>query len=70
VDDIDQAQVCNEDFQAFALKLNQRMREPVNYTGELCLDCDEVIPEKRRAAVPGCRRCIDCQETYEMEAAC
>ncbi|MDA8413010.1 MAG: TraR/DksA family transcriptional regulator [Desulfobacteraceae bacterium] len=69
MDEIDQAQSNNEDFQAFALKLNQRKREPGNYTGVWCLDCDEVIPEKRRQAVPGCRRCIDCQETFEMEAA-
>jgi phage/conjugal plasmid C-4 type zinc finger TraR family protein len=66
MDEIDQAQGHNEDFQAAALRLQQTRREPANYTGLWCLDCEEVIPEKRRAAVPGCRRCIDCQETLEQ----
>lgn len=65
MDEVDQAQAVNEDFQAFALDLNKRQREPSNYTGAWCLDCDEVIPEARRAAVPGCTRCIDCQIDFE-----
>lgn len=31
----------------------------------VCIDCGEEIPEKRRRAVPGCRRCIDCQTLFE-----
>ncbi len=27
-----------------------------------CEDCDEEIPEARRKAVPGVRRCVKCQE--------
>jgi phage/conjugal plasmid C-4 type zinc finger TraR family protein len=27
-----------------------------------CEDCDEEIPEARRQAMPGVRRCIRCQE--------
>jgi phage/conjugal plasmid C-4 type zinc finger TraR family protein len=69
MDEIDQAQAYSDDFQAFALRQQQVAREPANSTGLWCLDCEEVIPEKRRAAVPGCRRCIDCQQTFEtMEA--
>lgn len=64
-DEIDQAQACNEDFQAFALELNQRSREPGTYTGIYCVECDEEIPEQRRKAMPGCRRCIDCQTLHE-----
>ncbi|WP_226571280.1 TraR/DksA family transcriptional regulator [Mangrovibacter yixingensis] len=26
-----------------------------------CKDCGELIPEKRRVAVPGCTMCIECQ---------
>lgn len=26
-----------------------------------CVDCGEGIPERRRQAVSGCQRCIDCQ---------
>lgn len=65
MDEIDQAQGLNEDFQAFALELQQNSREPANYTGTDCLDCGEEIPLKRRQAMPGCRRCIDCQTTLE-----
>lgn len=30
-----------------------------------CDECDEQIPEARRAAVPGCRLCIHCQGVHE-----
>lgn len=30
-----------------------------------CADCAEVIPLKRRRAIQGCIRCIDCQEYFE-----
>jgi phage/conjugal plasmid C-4 type zinc finger TraR family protein len=30
-----------------------------------CISCGEEIPEARRQAMPGCRRCIDCQTLYE-----
>jgi len=33
---------------------------------ELCEDCGERIPEKRRQAAPGCTRCITCQEKAEL----
>ena len=32
-----------------------------------CEDCGEVIPEKRRKAVPGCLRCIGCQREFESK---
>lgn len=32
---------------------------------ECCEDCGREIPEKRRQAVPGCTRCIACQEEAE-----
>ncbi|MFA5718560.1 MAG: TraR/DksA C4-type zinc finger protein [Desulfobulbaceae bacterium] len=40
-------------------------------TGEgistLCEDCDVEIPQARRRAVPGCTRCVVCQEQFERE---
>jgi len=30
-----------------------------------CEECDDLIPELRRAAVPGCKLCIDCAEEKE-----
>lgn len=31
-----------------------------------CIDCGEPIPEKRRLAVAGCQRCVEC-ETFREE---
>ena len=36
---------------------------------ERCEDCDAIIPEARRLAVPGVRLCISCQEQHDEEAA-
>lgn len=30
-----------------------------------CEDCGDPIPEARRQAVPGCTRCVVCQEYFE-----
>lgn len=30
-----------------------------------CIDCDDDIPQRRREAIPGCQRCIDCQEIHD-----
>ncbi len=65
MDEIDQAQAYSEDFQAFALRQHQLGQEPGNYTGIYCMDCDDEIPEARRKAMPGCCRCVDCQEEHE-----
>ncbi|HCD4390951.1 TPA: TraR/DksA family transcriptional regulator [Enterobacter hormaechei] len=32
-----------------------------------CEECDEPIPEPRRAAVPGCQTCASCQEEIELK---
>lgn len=37
-----------------------------------CEDCEEPIPERRRQAVPGVRRCVQCQteaDRIERESA-
>ncbi|MFH1027804.1 MAG: TraR/DksA C4-type zinc finger protein [Pseudomonadota bacterium] len=31
-----------------------------------CEDCGEMIPEARRRAVPGCKRCLSCQTEFEQ----
>ncbi len=31
-----------------------------------CVDCGEEIPDNRRKAIQGCKRCIDCQEHLEL----
>jgi phage/conjugal plasmid C-4 type zinc finger TraR family protein len=32
-----------------------------------CEDCLEAIPAARRVAVPGCTRCVECQERVERQ---
>ncbi len=34
---------------------------------QFCEDCEEEIPEARRQAVPGVRRCVACQEEADQE---
>ena len=34
-----------------------------------CEDCEEPIPERRRQAVPGVRRCVACQAEADAERA-
>ena len=36
---------------------------------ERCEDCDAVIPAARRAAVPGVRLCVACQDALDRSAA-
>jgi len=34
-----------------------------------CQECEEIIPDARRKAVPGVRLCIDCQTEFEAKQA-
>ncbi len=36
---------------------------------ERCEDCDAIIPQARREAVPGVRLCISCQQQHDEETA-
>ncbi|EKY4104420.1 TraR/DksA family transcriptional regulator [Enterobacter hormaechei] len=36
-------------------------------SAERCEECDEPIPEPRRAAVRGCQMCASCQEEIELK---
>lgn len=42
-------------------------RGPVGDSATHCADCEEPIPEARRAALPGVKLCIDC--VRERDAA-
>lgn len=35
-------------------------------SAEHCAECGEDIPEPRRAAVPGCQTCAECQGVIEL----
>ena len=36
---------------------------------EVCLECGGKIPEKRRAAMPGCTLCVKCQSRTDKGCA-
>ncbi len=55
----------NEQIEASVSEELDRLRArrgPSGESRETCAECDEPIPEARRAALPGVKICIDCQE--------
>ncbi|HED1725827.1 TPA: TraR/DksA family transcriptional regulator [Enterobacter hormaechei subsp. xiangfangensis] len=50
-----------EELQLSAHRLNHNA-----ISAERCEECDEPIPEPRRAAVPGCQTCAECQGVIEL----
>ena len=46
-----------------------RRQLPQGESRRRCEECDAAIPEARRAAVPGVRLCIRCQEQADAGAA-
>lgn len=65
MDDIERGQRTAEQFNGDALAAHNRKRDAETPGRTHCLDCEEPIPEARRKAQPGCKRCRDCQEIYE-----
>lgn len=43
-------------------RLRARARPPAGTGRATCAECDEPIPEARRAALPGVTLCLDCQK--------
>jgi phage/conjugal plasmid C-4 type zinc finger TraR family protein len=48
--------------------LSARARLPAGEGSEYCEDCGELIPERRREALPGTRTCVACQSERDEEA--
>lgn len=46
-----------------------RSRLPKGESALVCDDCDAKIPEKRRQALPGVRRCVTCQTEVDRSEA-
>jgi len=44
-----------------------RSQLPRGESLEHCEGCDAAIPEARRAAIPGVRLCVNCQEALDKE---
>lgn len=66
MDEIDLAQKHNELHLKKSLEAH-RSQQVSGPSREICLECEEPIPEARQKASPGCSLCIDCQK--ELEAA-
>ena len=46
-----------------------RSRMPTGPSAEECDECGEPIPERRRAALPGVRTCVACQNQRDRRPA-
>lgn len=66
MDDVDRAQEINDLHLDIALSAQKAVNQGQSEIslGE-CLDCGGEIPEARQDAIPGCTRCVDCQEKFE-----
>lgn len=64
-DIIDTAAEIEELQRNAALSAHRVNRNAVS--AEHCAECGEGIPAPRRAAVPGCQTCADCQEEIELK---
>ncbi|HDR2345729.1 TPA: TraR/DksA family transcriptional regulator [Enterobacter kobei] len=62
---IDQANELVEQNINNAIQAHRINRNSVS--AERCEECDEPIPEPRRAAVPGCQTCEECQGVKELK---
>ena len=66
MDDVDISQRNQAHFERLALqRLLDAMDELKGESAHECEKCGAQIPEGRRLAVPGCTRCISCQEAVE-----
>ncbi|RSB58998.1 TraR/DksA family transcriptional regulator [Atlantibacter subterranea] len=61
---IDQANELAQQRIDMAVAAHRLNRNAVS--AEHCAECGENIPEPRRAAVPGCQTCAECQADLEL----
>ncbi|MEW6489986.1 MAG: DUF1353 domain-containing protein [Thermodesulfobacteriota bacterium] len=64
-DEGDRASAREEELRADALAAWRRGLGSEAGGRQTCLDCGDPIPRARREAVPGCRRCRDCEADTE-----
>lgn len=59
----------NEQIEVSTREAIERMRRQRPGSGrpsrETCAECDEPIPQARRAAIPGVQLCIECQQAND-----
>lgn len=66
---MDEADLANE-YLARSMRAWEESRPPVEQIDPedgpvRCIDCDCIIPQARRRAIPGCVRCVECQQEYD-----
>jgi phage/conjugal plasmid C-4 type zinc finger TraR family protein len=67
MDQFDRAQELDAHYRRQAMDVWRRgTDEQRQESGRYCEDCENEIPERRRLASPGCRRCITCQHLWEQ----
>lgn len=49
--------------------LRARAHMPTGESATCCMECGEEIPEARRRALPGVRRCVTCQSARDRRPA-
>ena len=47
---------------ARGITINTRTNRPAK---NKCIDCNQVIPARRRKLIRGCIRCVECEEDHE-----
>ncbi|HEO1672869.1 TPA: TraR/DksA family transcriptional regulator [Klebsiella aerogenes] len=62
---IDQANELAQQRIDMAIAAHRLNRNAVS--AEHCSECGENIPSPRRAAVPGCQTCAECQSVIELK---
>ena len=67
MDAADLAQEREEAHRAAAMAAITGVKPGNEVSSWFCEDCLQAIPHKRREAVPGCTRCVECQERVEKE---
>jgi phage/conjugal plasmid C-4 type zinc finger TraR family protein len=65
MDDLDRAQEADEKFRNQVLAAHANRIRSGTASLANCIDCDAEIPEPRRIAVPGCERCVRCEQINE-----
>ena len=65
MDALDRAQEADTKFRNQAITTHLRRNQKRSFSLKNCIDCENVIPEARRIAVPGCDRCVCCEQKHE-----
>ena len=67
MDQFDRAQELDARYRQQAMTIwQQGLDAQQSPSNRYCEECEEEIPEERRLAVPGCRRCRNCQQLWEQ----